>query len=96
MKTSFRPVASKADARETLTEATRLLLVHDADHSRRLERGEFARFISKFMADAGYAGAALDDVIDFLITVAATRARDRRLEKVLEKNAPAIEALLAE
>lgn len=52
----------------TITEATRILLSHDDDGDKRLDRYEFADFINTFMHQAGY---DFNDVVDYLTVLAA-------------------------
>jgi hypothetical protein len=61
------------DVLHTMTEAASVLALHSNNSSMQLDLEGFAMFMSRFMAAAGY---DLDDVLDQLITLAATKVRE--------------------
>eukprot|EP00775_Hariotina_reticulata_P013202 gene13202-13333_t len=66
----FRPIHSKEDVLHTMTEAASILALHSNNSNMQLDLEGFATFMSRFMSAAGY---QLDDVLEQLITLAATK-----------------------
>lgn len=64
------------DVVSLLREASRVLALHDTNSDHRLDFEEFCMFISSFMDAAGY---KLEDVLEELLTIAATKVGQHRM-----------------
>jgi hypothetical protein len=63
-----------------LRESASALALHDTNDDRQLDFPEFAAFMARFMNAAGY---KLDQVLDELLVLAATKVRAYRLSAVM-------------
>jgi hypothetical protein len=88
----FQPVKSKQDVLTLLRESASALAHHDSNADRLLDCSEFAGFMARFVSAAGY---QLEQVLDELLLLAATKPDSKKLQRVLDDAQPQIEQLLS-